>query len=186
MGSNHECSGLQFSKKNDITTWVWSDIGEEICYAADRFDINVICLAGFLKRVHVHTSWNNRIINIHPALLPKCQGMHGKKVHEQIINDKDEFSGCTVHFCDDEYDTGPIILQSKLRVNPLWDATQLADKVFELEKKAFPLALESYRHCSNNGLVDVNELHRYIALLKEENDEPGQKFFIPSTTEIVD
>ena len=106
IGSDCECPGLTFAKKNDIMYWVYSKIGKEICLAAEYYGIDLICLAGFLKKVEVPDSWENRVLNIHPSLLPLFggKGMFGMNVHQAVIDSGATKSGCTVHFCDNEYE----------------------------------------------------------------------------------
>ncbi len=106
--------------------------------------VDWIVLAGYLKLVRIPAEFAGRVINIHPALLPKFggKGMHGHHVHEAVIAAGEKQSGCTVHFCDDRYDTGPIILQMTCPVLPGDTPDTLAARVFELEKRAFPAALK--------------------------------------------
>ena len=84
-----------------------------------------------------------RIINIHPALLPKFggKGMYGMQVHEAVINQGEIQSGCTVHFVDEQYDHGPTILQKTCSIDPSETPHSLAAKVFELECEAYPEAI---------------------------------------------
>lgn len=71
--------------------------------------------------------------------------MYGSKVHKAVLASGDTESGCTIHFCDNEYDHGEIILQKKLTIDPVWDHAQLAAAVFLLEKIAYPEAIRSLR-----------------------------------------
>jgi phosphoribosylglycinamide formyltransferase-1 len=120
------------------------NLSEILFSFAEREEARLICLAGFLKLLTIPTEWKNRVINIHPSLLPDfCgKGMYGDRVHKAVIAAKAPKSGCTVHYCDNEYDHGPIILQKELDVDPSWDHNQLASSVFELEKLAFPEAIQ--------------------------------------------
>lgn len=106
--------------------------------------VDWVVLAGYLKLVRIPASYEGRVINIHPALLPKFggKGMHGHHVHEAVIAAGEKQSGCTVHFCDSRYDTGPIILQMTCPVLPGDTPETLAARVFEVEKRAFPEALK--------------------------------------------
>ncbi|HEX2837225.1 MAG TPA: formyltransferase family protein [Phycisphaerales bacterium] len=106
--------------------------------------IDWVVLAGYLKLVRIPASYEGRVINIHPALLPKFggKGMHGHHVHEAVIAAGEAQSGCTVHFCDGKYDTGPIILQMTCPVLPNDTPGTLAARVFEVEKQAYPAALK--------------------------------------------
>lgn len=101
-----------------------------------------IILAGFLWMVpqNLVNRWNNRIINIHPALLPKFggKGMFGMNVHNAVIESKETQSGITIHFVNDRYDEGDIIFQAICEVTKDDTPETLAQKVHELEYKYFP------------------------------------------------
>lgn len=110
-------------------------------------EIDLIVLAGFLWRVPaklVH-AFPQKIINIHPALLPNYggKGMYGKAVHEAVMRSGDSESGITIHYVDEEYDHGNIILQKKCAVHPMDDATILAKRVQQLEHQYFAEAIEA-------------------------------------------
>jgi formyltetrahydrofolate-dependent phosphoribosylglycinamide formyltransferase len=103
----------------------------------------LVVMAGFLKFVPIPADFANRVINIHPALIPAfCgAGYYGHRVHEAVLDYGAKVSGCTVHFVDNEYDHGPIILQ---RVVPVADADTpdtLAARVFAAECEAYPEAI---------------------------------------------
>jgi phosphoribosylglycinamide formyltransferase-1 len=110
------------------------------CRAA-RADL--VCLAGFLQLVQIPDDFAGRVINIHPALLPDFggQGMYGIHVHRAVLDAGRSDSGCTVHFCTNEYDRGPIIIQKQVPVLPGDTPETLADRVFAAEKVAFPEAI---------------------------------------------
>lgn len=106
--------------------------------------IDWVILAGYLKLIEIPPAYRGRIVNIHPALLPAFggAGMYGHHVHEAVIRSAAKQSGCTVHLVDDEYDRGPIILQKSCPVLPDDTPDTLAARVFELERQAYPEALE--------------------------------------------
>ncbi len=105
--------------------------------------IDLVLLCGYLHLVPVPEPLRGRILNIHPALLPEFggPGMHGLKVHTAVLAAGKDESGCTVHFCDDRYDTGPVILQRTCPVLPDDTPGALAARVFEVERNAYPEAL---------------------------------------------
>ena len=105
--------------------------------------IDLVILAGYLKRLPIPPSFRGKMLNIHPSLLPKFggHGMYGEKVHAAVIAAGEHESGCTVHMVDDEYDTGRIVLQRKCPVLPTDDAHSLADRVFAEECIAYPEAI---------------------------------------------
>jgi folate-dependent phosphoribosylglycinamide formyltransferase PurN len=103
-------------------------------------------MAGFLSLWTIPPDFHNRVMNIHPALLPKYggKGMHGHHVHEAVLAAGETESGCTVHFADNSYDTGPIILQRKVPVLPNDTPDTLAARVFEQERIAYPEAVRRF------------------------------------------
>lgn len=115
-----------------------------ITEAVDSCDL--VCMAGFLSLWHVPDKWQGRVINIHPALLPEFggRGMYGVRVHQAVLAAGKKESGCTVHFCDNQYDRGPIILQRKIPVMPDDTTDTLAGRVFEQECVAYPEAIQLF------------------------------------------
>lgn len=124
--------------------------GEDDSFGRAVFDVvkragaEVVVMAGFLKFLPIPPEFTGRVINIHPALLPEFggKGMYGGHVHEAVLASGAAQSGCTVHFADNEYDHGPIILQKSCPVESGDTAETLADRVFALELEALPEALE--------------------------------------------
>ena len=104
---------------------------------------DLICLCGYLRLLQLQPWMIGRVVNIHPALLPKFggKGMYGMRVHEAVIDSGETESGCTVHFVDEEYDHGELIVQLRCPVESYDSASSLADKVFALECLAYPQAL---------------------------------------------
>lgn len=102
-----------------------------------------VVMAGYLKHVLIPADYEGRVVNIHPSLLPAFggQGMYGDRVHQAAIERGVQFSGCTVHLVDNQYDNGPILLQKICSVTPGMTPQQLAVAVFELECQALPEAL---------------------------------------------
>ncbi len=108
--------------------------------------IDLIALAGYLCKIPapvVEAFWG-RILNIHPALLPRFggKGLYGRRVHKAVLEAKEAFSGATVHFVDEEYDTGPILIQKKVPVLPEDTPDSLAERVLAVEHQIFPEALD--------------------------------------------
>ncbi len=105
--------------------------------------IDWVVLAGYLQLVNIPPAFRGKIINIHPALLPKHggPGMHGPHVHQAVLASGDAESGCTVHFADDTFDTGATILQKRCPVLPGDTPDALAARVFALELEALPEAM---------------------------------------------
>ena len=116
----------------------------ELCAEADA---DLICLAGWLCLLNLPTQFEGKVINIHPALLPSFggRGMYGRKVHEAVLSHGCKISGCTVHFVDNTYDTGPIIVQRPCPVLEDDTPESLAHRVFEEEKIAYPEAIRLFQ-----------------------------------------
>ncbi|WP_406696445.1 phosphoribosylglycinamide formyltransferase [Singulisphaera sp. Ch08] len=107
---------------------------------------DLVVLAGFLSLVEIPPDYTGRVINIHPSLIPAfCgKGFHGRSVHQAVIEAGAKVSGCTVHFADMTYDTGPIILQQTVPVLNDDTPERLAARVFEAECQALPEAIALY------------------------------------------
>lgn len=104
-----------------------------------------VVLAGYLKLVDVPPAYAGRVVNIHPALLPRHggAGMYGERVHSAVLAAGDPESGCTVHLVDEQFDHGPTILQRRCPVIPGDTPETLAARVFEQERLAYPEALRT-------------------------------------------
>jgi formyltetrahydrofolate-dependent phosphoribosylglycinamide formyltransferase len=123
-----------------------ADCCEAIFDHCDRAKVDLICLAGWLCLLEIPQRYLGRIMNIHPALLPSFggKGMFGHHVHQSVIDHGCKVSGCTVHFLDNSYDTGPIVLQQTCPVLDDDTADTLAARVFEQEKLAYPEAIRLF------------------------------------------
>lgn len=112
------------------------------------YDAQLLVLAGYMKKLDaaIIRQFRNRIINIHPALLPKYggEGMYGMHVHEAVINAKEKFSGATVHIVDEEYDHGKILRQEQVAVDVYDTPETLAAKVLKVEHKILPEVVRMY------------------------------------------
>lgn len=106
-------------------------------------DANLVCLAGFLQLVRIPDDYRHKVLNIHPALIPAFsgQGMYGHHVHEAVLAAGVKVTGCTVHFADNEYDHGPIILQRCVPVRDDDTPASLSARVFAQECAAYPEAI---------------------------------------------
>ncbi|MGV3613587.1 MAG: phosphoribosylglycinamide formyltransferase [Fluviicola sp.] len=115
---------------------------QELDYRA----IDWIILAGFLRKIPVNIirGYQNRIMNIHPSLLPKYggKGMYGRFVHEAVIGAKELKSGISIHLVDEEFDRGEILAQFETELTPTDTSDSLAEKIHALEHKHFPIIVE--------------------------------------------
>lgn len=107
---------------------------------------DLIILAGFLWKFpeSILSEFPKKVINIHPALLPKYggKGMYGMNVHEAIVSNKEKETGITIHYVNEHYDKGAIIFQATCKVNSSDSAQDVADKIHELEMEHFPKVVE--------------------------------------------
>ncbi len=119
------------------------DFSHEVFSSLRQHQVDIVTMAGFLSLLPIPDDFSWRVLNIHPSLIPAfCgHGFYGHRVHEAAIERGVRVSGCTVHFADNHYDHGPIILQRTVEVPDAADADQLADLVFEEEKIAYPEAI---------------------------------------------
>jgi formyltetrahydrofolate-dependent phosphoribosylglycinamide formyltransferase len=130
----------------DIASFNASDDGSTLLELLRRFRIDLVVLAGYLKRIpsSVVREYVGRIINIHPALLPAFggEGMYGARVHEAVITAGAEESGVTVHLVDDQYDRGPIVAQWRVPVEKSDTPESLAARVLAVEHVVYPRVIE--------------------------------------------
>lgn len=146
--NNPNAFALERAKKFGIETFVFNKIEfrntDFVVEELKKREVNLIVLAGFLWLIPSNLIQNFRIINIHPALLPKYggKGMYGMKVHQAVVENKDTESGISIHFVNEKYDEGEIIFQAKCPVLPTDSADDVANKVHQLEYKYFPEVIE--------------------------------------------
>lgn len=152
--ASRDCTGIARSRQVGLEPVILArrDFPDSESHSQALFDlcrkheIDLVVLAGYLTRIHIPDDFINRVMNIHPALIPAfCgQGMFGHHVHQAVLERGCKISGCTVHFCDNEYDHGPIILQQTVPVEDGDDAATLAARVFEAECIAYPEAIRLF------------------------------------------
>ncbi|MEK7467410.1 MAG: phosphoribosylglycinamide formyltransferase [Planctomycetota bacterium] len=120
-----------------------ASFGAAIHSALSPFRPDLIVLAGFLHFLSIPPDWRGRVVNIHPALLPRFggKGMYGERVHKAVLAAGEKESGCTVHWVDDVYDHGAAILQKRVPVLAGDSPESLGKRVFESECEAYPEAL---------------------------------------------
>jgi phosphoribosylglycinamide formyltransferase-1 len=154
ISSRADAKGLLFAEQAKIPTLVAPKLKSQ---SAEQHSKNVfgpirdsgaelVVMGGYLQHVLIPEDFENRVINIHPSLIPAfCgQGMYGLKVHQAAIDFGVKVSGCTVHFVDNQYDHGPILLQSVCEVFEDDNAESLQQRVFRLECEALPEAIRKY------------------------------------------
>ena len=154
IASRADCGGVQKAEAAGFPTSIISrgsfasaeEFSVEIFETMRTAGVDLVVLAGFLSLIHVPEDFQFRVINIHPSLIPAfCgRGFFGHKVHEGVLDRGVKITGCTVHFADNQYDHGPIILQKSVPVEDSDTPDTLAARVFETECKAYPQAIELF------------------------------------------
>lgn len=152
VSSNPKAGGLEFAEQAGIPTAVFERkqyddheaYGKAIFDACRESKVELVVMAGFLKLAPVAADFADRVVNIHPSLIPAfCgHGMYGHHVHQAVLDYGCKVTGVTVHYVDNEYDRGPIIWQQPVPVFEDDTADTLAARVFEAEKEAYPHVLK--------------------------------------------
>jgi formyltetrahydrofolate-dependent phosphoribosylglycinamide formyltransferase len=151
ISSNARARGMQYAEKAAIPLAAIETreypsqdaFSRAIFDRCRQADVDVVVLGGFLKRITVPEDFVNRVVNIHPALMPSFCGVgfYGHHVHEAVLEYGAKVSGCTVHFADNQYDHGPVIMQKAVPVLDDDTADALAARVFAAECEAYPEVL---------------------------------------------
>ena len=163
VSNNADAGGLLFAKEAGIETFVvdhrefdsTADFSSAIYDAIGPSSPDLLVMGGFLRRLVVAKEFENRIVNIHPSLIPSfCgKGNYGSRVHQAVLDYGCKITGCTVHFVDDEYDHGPIVAQRSVRVVDGDDAKTLAARVFAAECELYPEVIDQIA----SGKVSVSD-----------------------------
>ena len=168
--SDREKTGAaQFAAENRIPVFVVKPddfptrfaFGEQLLRILNNQQVEFVILAGYLKKIPENTvaAFENRIVNIHPALLPAFggNGMYGMRVHRAVFNSGAKISGVTVHLVNNEYDAGPIVLQKCVDISDCPSPEAIAEKVLTVEHQVFPeaikLLLENEYDIANNRVM---------------------------------
>ena len=144
ISNNSKSKGLQYAKIYKIKKKVFdfkNTLSEKkVIFELKKNNIDLICLAGFMKILSKNfiENFKGKILNIHPSLLPKYKGLN---THERAINNKDKYSGCTVHFVNSRLDSGKIINQKKVKISRFDTPKTLAKKILIQEHKLYPAAI---------------------------------------------
>ena len=147
MSDRAEAGGLAVARQHAVRTYVLNDSADpaEWCRELAAARVDLVVLAGYLRRVPaaVVAAYRGRILNIHPALLPRYggQGMYGRRVHQAVLAAGDASSGATVHLVTEEYDRGPILGQAQVPVLPDDTPDTLAARVLTVEHRLLPAAV---------------------------------------------
>jgi phosphoribosylglycinamide formyltransferase-1 len=163
ISSKKNAYGLERAKKHNIPAHLverkqfasTEEFSQAINNVLKKYPIDLIAMAGFLNLYIIPPEYKGKVMNIHPALLPDFggKGFYTDKVHQAVLDAGVKFSGCTVHFADNTYDTGPIILQKKVPVLENDTAHKLADRVFQAELEAYPEAIRLFAEGKLQNLI---------------------------------
>ena len=154
VASRADVKGVERARAAGIATYVVErskyaspdEFSDRVFRHCGEAGAELVCLAGWLCMLAIPPRWHSKVMNIHPALLPAFggKGMYGAKVHQAVIDHGCKVSGCTVHFVDEHYDNGPIILQRTCPVLDEDTAETLAHRVFHEECIAYPEAIRLF------------------------------------------
>ena len=149
-----DAGGLERARRHGVPTAVVrrrdydgvEGFSEAITTVLRDSEVDLVAMAGLLSLYRIPDCYAGRVLNIHPALLPLFggKGFYGDRVHRAVLDCGCKVSGCTVHFADNTYDTGPIIVQKTVPVEEGDDAHALAARVFEKELEAYPEAVNLF------------------------------------------
>ena len=145
LSNKHNVGGIKFAIKkkikNKVIIYKNKNKAEKlILKILKKYKIELICLAGFMKILSKKfiKNFKGKIINIHPSLLPKYKGLN---THERVIQNKEKYSGCTIHFVNEKLDSGKTIIQKKVKVFKSDTAKRLAKRILTEENKLYPKAI---------------------------------------------
>ena len=146
ISNKKNAAGLKIAKKNKILIKIISQSflkaeQKKLAKILISKNIRFICLAGFMKILSPHflNLFENKIINIHPSLLPKYKGLN---THHRALKAKEKFSGCTIHFVSKKLDSGKIIAKKKVKILRKDTVKKLEKRVLKVENKLYPLIIE--------------------------------------------
>ena len=147
--NNPNAKVLAIAKTHNVPALIFTktELNEgHVLRKINELEPDLIVLAGFLWKFpeHIIAKYPNKIINIHPALLPKYggKGMYGMNVHNSILENKDKETGITIHYVNEQYDEGEFILQQKVNIEMCKTSEEIAIKVQKLEHAFLPKAIE--------------------------------------------
>ncbi len=148
VSNNKNAKGLTFANKYKIKSLIINyknkkKAEEKILINLKKNKIDFICLAGFMKILSkkIIKKYKNKILNIHPSLLPKYKGLN---THRRVIQNNEKFTGCTVHLVNSKLDSGKIILQKKIKIFKRDNENSLAKRVLKVENQIYTKAIKKF------------------------------------------
>ena len=152
--NNRNAKGIFFAKQHKIklifVNYKNKNVAEnKILINLINYKVSFICLAGFMKILSkkIINNYKNKILNIHPSLLPKYKGLN---THKRVLKNKEKFTGCTVHLVNKKLDSGKIILQKKIKVLKKDDESSLSKRVLKIENLIYPKAIKKFVYFNLN------------------------------------
>lgn len=144
--------GLERARRAGVPVLVAREADAIYAFLRER-RAELICLAGYLRLLPIAEDFRGRVLNIHPALLPKFggKGFYGDRVHRAVLEAGETETGCTVHHADDRYDEGAVLVQKRVPVLPDDTVESLAARVFAAECEAYPEAIAIWRAARDRG-----------------------------------
>jgi len=146
ISNNPNAKGLKYAKKYEIQKKIINykylkDSEKDILIELNKNNVQIICLAGFMKILTVDfiKKFKGKIINIHPSLLPKYKGLN---THQRVLDSNENYSGCTVHYVNSKLDAGKIILQKKVKIFKNDTSEKLSKRILRYEHLLYPKALK--------------------------------------------
>ena len=166
VSNNSNSGAVKFCIRNNINFFIYNDKNfpndtnnKKIIDKMLNYNIDLILLAGYMKKISKNfiDLFNNRIMNIHPSLLPLYggKGFYGMKVHKKVFENKEKETGATIHFVDYHYDTGPILIQKKIKIEKNDTPIKISKKVLKIEHEIYPKAVNLF--CNNQILWKNNK-----------------------------
>ncbi len=164
VSNKFDCQAIEFSERNNISTFLVSSVVKDayVSYSDlikifNQKKVDLIVLAGFLKKIPdiFVNAFENKIINIHPALLPSFggKGMYGINVHKAVFESTAKVSGATIHLVNNEYDRGTIVAQECVDLNGVNSPEEIAERVLKIEHELLPLIIRKF---AENKIEVVN------------------------------
>ena len=146
--NNSHAKVIERAKKFHVPTYVFNKTelsDNTVLHQLKELQPDLIVLAGFLLKfpIHIINAFTNKVINIHPALLPNYggKGMYGMHVHQAVLENKEKETGITVHYVNEHFDEGEFIFQTNVNIENCTSAEEIAQKIHELEMAHFPKAI---------------------------------------------
>ena len=146
--NDKSAKGINYAKKNKINFLIVNyknknKAENKILVNLKKNKIDLICLAGFMKILSkkIINIYKNKILNIHPSLLPKYKGLN---THKRVLKNNEKFTGCTVHLVNSKLDSGKIIMQKKVRIFKKDDENSLSKRVLKIENLIYPKAIKKF------------------------------------------